>query len=426
MGKIKSDALSLANLRKAPLDVDALSPGTKKQLLHVLKTQDGDTLAQARKNEESLLHGMEIVDLVDGAKKVAYRLFLYPFGDGTIYAGDTTKEIAAIVQHGAQLTEPDPELHARLKAAWDSGRKKLKVEQAFSFDDAKPKDASPDDDGDLLGPIYDLLGPWKPVPVRRPFEIRGELHERLVQWVKTDPDSADFWPFGVLDIRVSHELHRFLGLEPAGPCDRTIKVEGKEHPVWCLVSDVTVGLRAPDKVLELLFKALSEKELVACWNVLTAGRNEYSLDDYKYPSAKDYNSQIPLKIEPPHQAQMARKVDFLVAMGKRLGKALAKPRAKLSADLLKKGGPSDPFCAVVLLATTLADGKPFGKEEEALIAHVIQSAPADERPLRRAMCPLLDALPKARASALAKKKKAYATLVDDPKGRAPKSDAWFF
>ncbi|MEO8874393.1 MAG: hypothetical protein ABI461_02305, partial [Polyangiaceae bacterium] len=127
MAKKNASTLRLANLRRVDLAFDTLSPKTQKQVKFLLKQEDQETLAQARKNDESILLGMEVVDVVDDSGTAKYQMFLFGPSDGYVLGADSTKAIAEIPQHDFLLLEFDPPLHAQFEAAWKEGAKRLKI-----------------------------------------------------------------------------------------------------------------------------------------------------------------------------------------------------------------------------------------------------------------------------------------------------------
>lgn len=453
MAKRPAASLKLANLKRVDLAFESLSPKTQKQVKFLLKQEDQETLAQARKNDESILLGMEIVDVVDEATGNAkYQMFLFGSSDGYVLGADSTKAIAEIPQHDFLLLEFDPALHAQFEAAWIEGAKRLKIQHSVEFHEPRPPQpkrapgetsfaerlaqlearrtaAGPTNEDifkndNLLSPhtiqlVRDTLEPFRSLPARRPFELTADQRAALTFFATCDFGDMDLWMYG-LPPKFSPDpqsaLHRLLGLAPPTARDAVVSIDGQPHPIWCLVSDVVHGSKTPEIVLDLLFAQIGVEVLVQALQELTASREDTYQRKFVFTKREDFISGIsPMKEMKTHQPQMDRYVDFLVAWSLRL-------EAK---NPLDASGPAyNYFSGVVVLATQLAR-KQLSEASDPIFCAILSTTPGTERPLRRAIFKLLSALPLEHAMSLVKKDSPYAKLLAMPEKERKKSLAWF-
>lgn len=279
--------LRVENLRHPETCWATLNAATRKQVNLVLSRQREQTFAQAKKDEESILHGMELIDFVaQETNKVVYLLLLYPFGDGTLLLGNTTQIIGHVVQHGFTLNEPNPALHNLLRAAWEEGHVRLKVRESFEFGEPEPVLLSPQnsskeenidqfESGLIAKDRATQSAFWKHVwkkldtfcsrPVRRPAEIDEETRKILHLIVKAGMAADSLWAVGLPANK--WDLKYFLGLESPQAVDSTVMLDGKSQPIWCLVSDV-LSIQLADKrhcYIELLSSPEAREPQARAW-----------------------------------------------------------------------------------------------------------------------------------------------------------------
>ncbi|MEO7113589.1 MAG: hypothetical protein ABI183_24335, partial [Polyangiaceae bacterium] len=352
MAKKPAVALRLANLRSADVAFESLSPKTQKQVKFLLKQEDRETLAQARKNDESILLGMEVVDVVDASTgKAKYQMFLFGASDGHVLAADSTKAIAEIPQHDFLLLEFDPALHAQFEAAWKEGVKRLKIEHSVDFHEPRPPQpkapsgstlsfaerlaqlearrtaAGPTNEDiwkndTLLSPhaiqlVRDTLEPFRSLPARRPFELTEDQRAALTFFATCDFGDMDLWMYG-LPPKFCPEprsaLHRLLGLAPPTARDAVVTIDEQTHPIWCLVSDVVHGSKSPEIVLDLLFAQIPTDTLVQALKELSASREDTYQRKYVWKKREDFIAGTSAVFElKTHQPEMEVYVDFLAA-----------------------------------------------------------------------------------------------------------------
>lgn len=427
--------LRLDNLRRPEDDLAALGAPQKKQVALLLDQACGETIKAAAKNEESILHGMQLVDVVDQKTgKVAYELYLFGFGDGALFEGGTTTVVGNVVQHGFALEEPAPALHRALEAAWKEGRKRLGVDEEIDFGEAKapppaePTAGAPLDAAAFWKMAWATLGEWRPLPVRRPFEV-SEAERRVLEAIVDRGEDAHYLPTRGLPENFSFSgptnLALFLGRAPPGPLDAPISVDGRAHPLWCLVSDVIYEVRKKEAVLDLIFGALDRETAGVAWRALVLGdANDHGLRKFIHATVKDQKeSDRPSKGVPPEQAAMRRYVELLVSYAARLGEDGRRLVREIE-DSEQKAKKVSAFAVTVALSARVPANEPIDAAGEALLGKVLALFPCDERPLRPVVFDLLSALAPDRAAALVPKNQWYAELWSSPAARKPKARAW--
>ncbi|MEO8799990.1 MAG: hypothetical protein ABI551_18985, partial [Polyangiaceae bacterium] len=105
--------------------------------------------------------GIEAMDVIDErTSKPVYQLYLWPFGDGVLMKGGTTKVVATVVQHGFDPDPPDPKLSEQMAAAYSAAGKRLTIREMVDFtpatNKASPKPASVGKGGSLAEQIAAL------------------------------------------------------------------------------------------------------------------------------------------------------------------------------------------------------------------------------------------------------------------------------
>lgn len=142
----KLGGLRLANGRKPSKGTQAdLAKHEVKQLETILGKGKVGTLFDGKLAED--LAEISIVDVVDTATGTPkYQLVLFGYGDGTMFAHGTTKEVVGVCQHGLD-GDITPALTRDLALAWIEGAKREKLWPGhIDFDDDEL--GSDDDDDD--------------------------------------------------------------------------------------------------------------------------------------------------------------------------------------------------------------------------------------------------------------------------------------
>lgn len=100
--EIAKPSLAFVSARALLADGEASWPDhVRRQLEKIFGTADRAGLEEANDGGE-----ISLIDVVDGqTKTVRFQLYLYPYGDGTVFHHQTTDTLAAIVQHGFEVTE---------------------------------------------------------------------------------------------------------------------------------------------------------------------------------------------------------------------------------------------------------------------------------------------------------------------------------
>lgn len=346
--------------------------------------------------------GCELLDVIDTASGRPVALFaLWPFGSGVVIDLASNEELADVVQHYFDA-HGDHGLRTRLAAAYAEARARLGIAESVDFtpgeDSKKPSPLGAADEttlpairamraelaadpqalvsneaqarlSTLMRQVLDFER-YRPVPVRRLFALT-ELERELLELVEDGAQSsATLWPVGLPD-HVSRfyrknnpaldpgALARFLGRVPPGPLDETIPLEGRAHPLWCLLHDAIHGVREVEAVLALL-RALPVERRVAiarAWLLDPTSR----LSHVVARDLKELRKGVLSKetSAPQHERRAALKSGLLDSLGPE-GEALAAALVAERAGWAAENGPKlekNPMLQVAwlaLLCTALA------------------------------------------------------------------------
>lgn len=313
----KARKLSLANYR-LPLTAKKHSDAEKKQLTALLKPERL-TIAKAAKHEE-WKDSLEVVDVVDGKTKV-YQLYVWPSGNGVMFAAGKTKVIANIVQHGFECEDED--ICKAVQAAWKSGAKKLKVQEtidefetpkvvtaakaegsildqlkAFAATKAKLNMSQRPDIAEALYELKVKLFPSKkhaPYPRARPAKLTAEQRALIETSHALGANFLyDLEYQGLFDS--TELLMRMIGKAPQGPSDVEITVGKETLPLWIAVADVGSGHMKHKAVLDA-FKKLPVDKAEAAWNEI-AHDKAYDVLHPRNITSKEYDrDNTPAKME---------------------------------------------------------------------------------------------------------------------------------
>jgi hypothetical protein len=320
----KARNLKLAGYRR-PLAAKKLADAEKKQLSVLLKAE-GLTVAKSAKDEE-WKDSVELVDVVDG-KSVVYQLYVWPSGNGVMYAAGKTKVIANIMQHTFECE--DAELCKAIAAAWKTGAKKLKIQETIDeFESPQVVEAAAATGSiveqlqafaatkaqlnmgervDIATALFDLkkkLFPSKtraPYPRARPSSLTAEQRAFIETACGLGADVYDLVHQGLFDIIAGDSLLlRMMGKAPQGPSDVEITVGKEKLPLWIAVADVASGHMEHKAVIDA-FKKLPVEDGLAAWNEIAHNKSydvlyprdvtpkEYGRDNT--PAKMDYRARV--------------------------------------------------------------------------------------------------------------------------------------
>ena len=137
-GAGKLGALRMEN-RREPFkgSYDKLDAATRKQLekLPIQGTTVQEVFTADPDDESGWFQATELIDVVDNASgEVLYNLYLYPFGDGSMFDAGTTKEVAAVCQHGFEDYMGKGALFVRdVALAYTEAKKRLRIQEMISW-----------------------------------------------------------------------------------------------------------------------------------------------------------------------------------------------------------------------------------------------------------------------------------------------------
>lgn len=432
-------ALVIDNLRRVDETLDSLAPKTKRQVTLLLKSQDGQTLAKALKNEESILHGMEVLDVVRG-KRVLYQIFLWGGDNGQMLEGTTI--VASISQGDFVLHGDDLALNEAVKAAWADARGRLHPRNTFTVGTPVPpappqpadltaklealrarlaavKDPYTDDKwlfANTIEVVREVMGPYRPIPVKRPFELTA-IQRAVLTFLADSPFQEDLSSRGLphhYDKGANNSLRRILGMAPPSARDAEVTLDSKPHPVWTLVSDVAHRLRPAADVLDAICGQLSPALARAALHELLAPGEDTGQRRYLCPDEKLFLSGPSLKQELDElQPVISRYVELLVAWAVRLDDRL-------------EGAPDGEFAMLVSLSAAVARDGTLDATADERLAALLAAPRGDDRAWREPMVRLLAALPAERAAQLIAQARApwYAELLAAPTSKK-RSNAWY-
>jgi hypothetical protein len=150
-GKVKLGNLRWENRREPFKGTYAkLDEVTKKQLAK-LPMESGtveEVFSADPDDEAGWFQATELIDVVDNASgEVLYNLYLYPFGDGSMFDAGTTKEAGAVCQHGYEDTVGKGPLFIRdMALAYTEAKKRLKINEMISWSAEELAGDDEDDD----------------------------------------------------------------------------------------------------------------------------------------------------------------------------------------------------------------------------------------------------------------------------------------
>jgi hypothetical protein len=412
--------------------------------------------------------GPEIMDVVDTSSgEVAYLFVLWPFGSGVLLETGSTTPVADVVQHGFKAREPNRVLRESLAVAYHHGHTALGIREHVDFSpdeaESKPTTAAPagslaeqvaqmrrDVAGgkqpvskeywDLVKKVFKDFRTYRPAPVRRVFELDPVERDALELLVDLGAESRMTPRIGLPEGAPMKgsvwdgdpgDLARYLGRAPLGPIDVPVTIDGREHPAWCLVSDVVYGIRAPETVVDLLANALSPVQLSDLWRaVVTAGPGP---GNHQLKGGLPRTAEEDSKGVKPADARARTKaaIDFLVSLNLRLGDtglALARGIADAIDDArtgrapapTKRPGPYIPDWFSVATALTAiarrarAAGETLDTKYDALLDALVLSQ--RELWLFPVVVALLELLPMERAQHAARGGMAFVEVFPSAEG----------
>ncbi len=150
-GTGKLGALRFENRSEPFKSTLAKLPAAVKNQLEKLPIE-GSTVSEVfdadEEEEAGWFKATELIDVVDIASgKVLYNLYLYPFGDGSMFNAGTTTEVAAVCQHGFEDLGGKGGVFVRdVALAYTEAKKRLKIVEMINFSEEELSGDDEDDD----------------------------------------------------------------------------------------------------------------------------------------------------------------------------------------------------------------------------------------------------------------------------------------